>query len=179
MECWWVVIDQTGLLLMQSRCVVFRWDCSTSWDYSNIKFLFIIESVKERHGWNETYLFWTPSTLSNVLAVFQPRKNFVDGSLFLFQFLHLQTLTTSASLLGQCFLRLLDELDVFYPQLFWDNVQVSCGVNVAFDVCDLGIVETSHNLEDSIDCSDVWQESITKTSTRWSASRQTSDIVDC
>lgn len=76
-------------------------------------------------------------------------------------------------------MRLLDEFDVFDPQLLANNVEIPHWIYIALDVNDLGIVKAAYYLEDSIDCSDVRQESVAETGTSGSSSRETSDIVDC
>lgn len=74
---------------------------------------------------------------------------------------------------------LLDELDILDPKLVRDDLKITHRVDIALYVNDLSIIEASHNLEDSVDCSDVRQESIAETSTSRGASRQTGDVVDC
>lgn len=74
---------------------------------------------------------------------------------------------------------LLDELDVLDPKLVRDDLEITYRIDVALYVYNLSIIEASHDLEDSVNGSDVRQESIAETSTSRGASRQTGDVVDC
>jgi hypothetical protein len=112
------------------------------------------------------HLFGTPVSLPHILAVFQQLQDLVDGGFLFFQLLHLETLATSSRLFGQVLFSLLHKLNVFQPQLFRNNVQVPGRVDISLNVDNFRIVETSYNLEDGIDGSDVRQKGIAQASTR-------------
>lgn len=155
---------QVGLPLIANSVGLFGEIASTSWDY--IEHIVLVHHNGRGLGRERnSYLFGRPITLSYVFAVVEPSKNLVDGSLLLLQLLHLQALATSSCLLGEILFCLFHKLDVFYPQLFGDDVQISSWVDIALDVGDLGVVETSYNLEDSIDCSNMREESISQACT--------------
>lgn len=105
-------------------------------------------------------------------------EDLLNSSLLFLQLLHLQRLTTSSRLLNQDLVFLLNELNVLYPELFADDLQVADGVDVTLDVNDLGIVETSYDLEDGIDGANMRKESVAETGTSRGTACQTSDIVD-
>lgn len=125
-----------------------------------------------------TYLFWAPVTFPHVLASLEHLENLLNGGLFFLEFLHFKTLTASPRLLDQVLVCLFDKFNVFDPELFADDVQISDWVYIALNVDDLRIVETSHNLEDGINCSDVGQKSIAESCSGRCSSCQASDIVD-
>lgn len=125
----------------------------------------------------QTYLLGAPFTLTDVLAILEPLKDLGSSSLLLLHLLHLQRLTTPASLLGQSLERLLNELDILNAQLLADDSQITDGVDVTLDVNNLGIIEATNDLEDGIDGADVRQEGVTQTSTGGSTTSQTGDIV--
>ena len=125
-----------------------------------------------------TYLLGTPVLVTDVLAILKQGKNLLDGSFLLLELLHLKRLTATASLLLQVLKSLLDELDILDAELLADNLEITDGVDVTLDVDNLGIIETSDDLEDGIDGADVRQESVTETSTSRGTTGQTSDIVD-
>jgi len=125
-----------------------------------------------------TYLLGTPVLVTDVLAILKQGKNLLDSSFLLLELLHLKRLTATASLLLQVLKSLLDELDILDAELLADNLEITDGVDVTLDVDNLGIIETSDDLEDGIDGADVRQESVTETSTSRGTTGQTSDIVD-
>ena len=102
-----------------------------------------------------TYLFWCPVPFPDIVAVFQKLQDLLDRGLLFLQLLHLETLATSSRQLAHGLFCLLHEFDIFYPQLLADDVQISRWVDIALDVDDLGVVEASDDLEDSIDSSNV------------------------
>ena len=153
---------------------------STSWGYqASWPFVIITgEERKEKNVRKRTYLFWRPVALSDISAVIQESKDLLDASLFLEKFLHLETLATSPCELLDGLKTLLCELNILDAQLLADDGQISDWINISLYVNDFGIVETSYDLEDSIDGTNVGQESISKTSTRRSTSCQTSNIIN-
>lgn len=100
------------------------------------------------------------------------------GGLLLTQLLHLQALTTTTGLLVQVLEGLFDELNILDAQLLVDDGQITDGVDIALDVDDLGIVETTNDLEDGIDGANVRQEGVTETGTGGGTAGQTGDIID-
>lgn len=102
-----------------------------------------------------TYLFGAPVALSDVLASFEHLKDLLHGGKFLLQLLHFQALSTPPGILNKLFMRLLDELDILDPEFLADDVQITDRVDIALHVDDLGVVETSHDLEDGIDGANV------------------------
>lgn len=110
----------------------------------------------------KTYLFGTPMLFPHVLPTLQPLQYPLHSRFFLLQLLHFQTLPTSSRLFLQILQGLFHELNIFDPQLLADNVKISDRVDVPLDVNDFSIVETSHDLEDGVDCSDVRQEGISQ-----------------
>ena len=60
---------------------------------------------------------------------------------------------------------LLDPLYILETQLGLDDFHVTDGVDLSVDVYDLGIVEGTDHLEDTIDGADMGQEGVAKTST--------------
>lgn len=123
------------------------------------------------------YLLRGPVTLADIVTGLQELQDLGNGRLLLLQLLHLERLTTTAGLLVQSLVRLLDELDILDAQLLADDGQITAGVDVTLNVDDLGIVETTHDLEDGIDGADVRQESVTQTGTGGGTTGQTGDIV--
>jgi hypothetical protein len=85
----------------------------------------------------------------------QQSKNLLHRGFFLLELLDLKTLTSSPRQLLVVLERLLGELDVFDAQLLADDGKITNWVDIAFNVNNFGIIETSDYLEDSIDCSDV------------------------
>lgn len=102
-----------------------------------------------------TYLFGSPAVLANVLAVLEPSHNLLNGGFLFLPLPHLQRLSSLPRLLLLILEGLLDELNVFQAQLFAYDVEIACGVDVAFDVDDLSIVESTNDLEDGIDGTDM------------------------
>jgi hypothetical protein len=130
--------------------------------------------VKDR----TTYLLGTPVLMTNVLAFLEDGKNLLDGGFLLLELLHLKGLTTTASELLDVLESLLSELDILDAELLADDLEITDGVDITLDVDNLGIIETSDDLEDGIDGADVRQESVTETGTSRGTTGQTSDIVD-
>jgi hypothetical protein len=77
----------------------------------------------------------------------------------------LQTLTTHAGLLLLVLESLFSELDILESELLADDVKITGGVHVTLNVNDLGVIEATDDLEDSIDSANVGQESVSKTGT--------------
>lgn len=126
----------------------------------------------------DTYLFGRPIAFPHVFTVFEHCKNLLDGSLFLFQFLHLQALTTSTCFFDKLLECLFSELDILEAQFLADDVQVSNGVNITLDVDDFCVIKTPDDLEDGIYSSNVGQEGIAKTSTGGSTLGETGNVID-
>ena len=59
----------------------------------------------------------------------------------------------------------LDPLDVFETELGGNDIHVAAGVDVAFDVDDLRVVEGADDLEDTVDGADMGEESVSETGT--------------
>ena len=116
--------------------------------------------------------------VTDVLAVLKQSENLLGGSFLLLELLHLKRLATTASLLLQVLKSLLNELDILDTELLADNLKITDGVDITLDVNDLGIIETSDDLEDGIDGADVGQESVSETSTSGGTTGQTSNVVD-
>jgi hypothetical protein len=125
-----------------------------------------------------TYLLGTPVLVTNVLAFLEDGKNLLDSGFLLLELLHLKGLTTTASQLLDVLESLLSELDILDAELLADDLEITDGVDITLDVDNLGIIETSDDLEDGIDGADVRQESVTETGTSRGTTGQTSDIVD-
>lgn len=124
------------------------------------------------------YLLGSPVLVTDVLALLKQGKNLLCSGFLLLELLHLKRLTTTASLLLQVLKSLLDELDILDTELLADNLEITDGVDITLDVDDLGIVETSNNLEDGIDGANVRQESVSETGTSRGTTGQTSNVVD-
>jgi len=116
--------------------------------------------------------------VTDVLAILKEGKNLLDGGFLLLELLHLEGLTTTASLLLDVLESLLSELDILDAELLADNLEITDGVDIALDVDNLGIIETSDDLEDGIDGANVGQEGVTETGTSRGTTGQTSDIVN-
>ena len=71
----------------------------------------------------------------------------------------------STTSLLQTFQMLLHPFNILEPEFCRDNFHVTDGVDVSLDVDNVGIVEGTNHLEDTIDGTDVGQEGITKAST--------------
>lgn len=112
-------------------------------------------------GTSFAYLFGTPVLFSHIFPILQPRENFLHCSFLLFQFLHLQTLSTPPGLLLQTVQGLLYEFSVFDSKFFAYDIEVSNRVDITLDVDDLGVVEASHDLEDGVHSTDMREESVT------------------
>jgi hypothetical protein len=124
------------------------------------------------------YLLGTPVSFANILAVVQPRKDLLNDLLLLTSLLLLQTLSTHAGLLLLVLQSLLGELNVLEAQFLANDVQISRGVDITFDVDNLSIVEAADDLEDGVDGTNVGKEGIAKTGTGRRTASQTSNIVD-
>jgi len=125
-----------------------------------------------------TYLLGAPVLVTNVLAVLKESKNLLDGGFLLLELLHLKRLTTTAGLLLQVLESFLNELDILDTELLADNLEIADGVDITLDVDNLGIIETSDDLEEGIDGADVRQEGVTETGTSGGTTGQTSNVVD-
>ena len=125
-----------------------------------------------------TYLLGTPVLVTNVLALLEQLKDLFDKSLLLLQLFHFKRLTATAGLLDKVLVSLLDELDILDTELLTDNLKITNRVDVTLDVDDLGIIETSYDLKDGIDGTNVRQESVTETGTSGGTTGQTSNVVD-
>ena len=125
-----------------------------------------------------TYLLRTPILFSHIFPLLEPCKDLLDCGFLLFQLLHFQALSTPPGLFLQTFQRLLHELNVFDPEFFAYDVQVSNRVHVTLDVDYLGVVEASHDLKDGVYGPNVRQESVPQASTCGCPSRQAGDVVD-
>lgn len=125
-----------------------------------------------------TYLLRGPVLVTDVLAILKESKNLLDAGFLLLELLHLEGLTATAGLLLQVLESLLDELDILDTELLADDFEITDGVDITLDVNDLGIIETSDDLEDGIDGANVRQESVTETSTSRGTTGQTSNVVD-
>lgn len=126
----------------------------------------------------DSYLLGTPVTMTDILAVLQPLQNLFYRGLLLSRPLLLETLATLSGDLLLVLESLLHELNVLEPQLLGNDVEVTGGVHVTLDVDDLGIIEATHNLEDSIDRTNVRQKGVAQTSTGGRTAGQASNIVD-
>lgn len=71
--------------------------------------------------------------------------------------------TSNSSKLGLLDERLLNPVDVLQSKLVLDDLHVSDRVDVTLDVDDLGVVERSDDLEDTVDSPDVRQERVSET----------------
>ena len=58
-------------------------------------------------------------------------------------------------------------------------MEITDGINIPFDMDNLRIIETTDNLKDGIDSTDMRKEGITKPSTSRSSTGQTGNIVNC
>lgn len=132
----------------------------------------------ERGRASATYLLGAPVLVTDVLAVLKEGEDLADSGFLLLELLHLKRLTATASLLAKGLKSLLDELDILDTKLLADNLKIADGVDVTLNVDNLGIIETSDDLEDGIDGANVGQESVTETGTSGSTTGQTSNIVD-
>jgi hypothetical protein len=104
---------------------------------------------------SNTHLFWGPGALSDISTIIQESKNLLDASLLLKKFLHLKTLATSSSKLLDVLKGLLCELNIFDTKFLTDNCQISNRIDITLNVYNFSIIETSDNLEDSIDSTDM------------------------
>ena len=148
---------------------------SESWVKSGI----IITRVQERKEKQKmTYLLGAPVLVADILAALEKLKDLLDSSLLLLELLHLERLTTTASLLDKVLMGLLDELNILDTELFANDLEITNRVDIALDVNNLGVVKASDDLEDGIDGADVGQESVTKTGTSRGTTGQTGNIVD-
>lgn len=71
---------------------------------------------------------------------------------------------------------LLYPVNVLEPELGGDDLHVTEGVDVALNVDDLSVVESTNDLEDTVDGSHVGQESVSETGTGGSTGGKTSDV---
>lgn len=125
-----------------------------------------------------TYLLGAPITLADVIAILQELQNLSSSGLLFLELLHLQRLSTTASLLAEGFESLLDELHILDTELLADDVQITARVDITLDVDNLSIIEAANHLEDGIDSADVRQEGVTQSSTSRGTTGQTGNIVD-
>lgn len=103
----------------------------------------------------QSYLLGTPITMTDILAVLEPLQDPFYRGLLLSRLLLLQTLTTLSGDLLLVLKSLLHKLHILESQLLGNDVEVTGGVHVTLDVDDLGIVEATNDLEDSIDRTNV------------------------
>ena len=124
------------------------------------------------------YLLGTPGALADLLAILEVLQDLLDSGLFLLPLLHLKRLTALAGLLLLVLEGLLDELDILETKLLADDVEITSGVDITLNVDNLGIIESTDDLEDGIDGADVGQESVAETSTSGGTTGMTGNIVD-
>jgi hypothetical protein len=136
------------------------------------------QAAKYERNTSDTHLFTAPDTLSDVLVLIlhSSQDLFDGGQLFLLGLLGQAVGTTSPHPSLQRLDGLLRPLDVLQPQLGLDDGHISGRIDITLNVNDLGVIERSDHLEDSIDRTDVRQESVSETSTGGSTSGQTGDI---
>ena len=118
--------------------------------------------------WMRAYLFSNPLCLADVLVVLsEDAVDLLHGGNLLFPSLVSEgAVTEGATGLLEALEVLLDPLDILETEFCGDNVHVAAGVDVALDVDDLGIIEGADDLEDTVDGTDVGQESVSETGTR-------------
>ena len=71
---------------------------------------------------------------------------------------------------------LLHPLDILQTEFILDDGHVTRGVDISFNVDDIGVVECSNHLENTVDCTDVRQEGVSETGTGGCTSGKTGDI---
>lgn len=71
---------------------------------------------------------------------------------------------------------LLNPLNVLETELGRDDLHVTDGVDVTLDMDNLGVIESTDDLEDTVDGTDVRQESVAETSTGRSTGGQTGNV---
>ena len=123
-----------------------------------------------------TYLLGTPVLVTNVLAFLEDGKNLLDGGFLLLELLHLKGLTATTGLLLQVLESLLCEFDILDTELLADNLEITDGVDITLDVNDIGVVERSDHLEDTIDGTDMGQEGVTQPGSGRGSGCKTSNI---
>ena len=132
------------------------------------------------YGKKTAYLFVSPALLANGNLIFgktfHDRLN--DGLLF-FELLHFQALATARSQLLEGFELFLNKLNVLDPQFILNNIKITNGIDISFNVDDFGIIEASDNLEDGIYCTDMGQEGVSKSSSSGGSSSETRNVVNC
>lgn len=107
----------------------------------------------------------------------QPFQECFSGGFRFLEFLHLERLTTTASLLLEGSERILNSLDILDAQLAADDVQITNRVNITLNVRNVFIIEAANHLENAIDNADVGQEGVTQTKTSGGTLDQTGDII--
>lgn len=133
--------------------------------------------IKRRE--NDSYLLSGPVLLANIhLLLLEALDDRLDGRLLLLQLLHLQALATTHGEPLQAIEMLVGELQILYPELLVDDVEIADRVDVTLDVDNLGIVEAANDLEDGIDGANVRQEGVSETGTGGGTAGQTGDIID-
>ena len=116
----------------------------------------------------DTHLFANPVNLTDILVVLcQCVVDLLDGrDLLLARLVGEGVASEGAAGFLEAIEVFLDPLDVLKPELGRDDVHVAARVDVALDVDDLGVIEGTDDLEDTIDGTDVRQEGVSKASTR-------------
>ena len=126
----------------------------------------------------QTCLLVRPSSLSHVLVLLRQHvQDLLDRRNFLLPRLVCQTRAAQVSAqLLQSVQLLLHPLNVLQPELRRDDLHVSQRVDIPLDVDDLGVVERSNTLEDTVDSSNVRQESVSETGTGRGSGGQTGNV---
>lgn len=71
---------------------------------------------------------------------------------------------------------LLDPFDILEPELGRDDLHITTRVDIALDVNDLGVIECTDDLENTVDRTDVRQEGVSETGTGGCTGGQTGNI---
>jgi len=124
------------------------------------------------------YLFASPFVLANILVLLCEDlvDLFDDGDFFFFGLVGEGGGTERATSLFQVVEGLFNPLDILETELCLDDFHVAAGVDVALDVDDLCVIKGADDLEDTVDGTDVGEESVSKTSASGGTGGEPSDI---
>lgn len=125
-----------------------------------------------------THLLVGPGTLSDILVLLGQRLQDLlnGGNLLLSGFVGQTDTSQVPRKLLQPLQLFLHPFDILQSELGGDDLHISQWINISLDVDDLGVVECSDALEDTVDSTDVGQESVSETSSGRGTSGQTGDI---
>lgn len=156
-----------------------------SWVYRTIGPFFIrhgrVRKVGKGCDETSTDLFVCPCSFSDIPVILcQLLQDLLNRrNLLLLGFIGQRNCSQIPRVLLQPLQLFLHPVDIFQPQLGRDDLHISERVDITLYVNDLGVIECSDDLEDTVDSSDVGQEGVSETCSGGCSSGKTGDIDTC